>query len=434
MVEKIIELLNTKSNVDEYQISINKINSTELFFIKDNLDMTRGKDVKHISITIFRNFDIDGKKYKGSSTTNVSPTMTIREIEDKINIASLAASFVQNEHYKLVEPTSEIAQEIVSKFNEGKLINHISNLVKTLFSENTIENSFINSCEFFINNKNTRIINSNGVDVSFNSYSGQIELVTESKNSTEEVELFQVLDFSDLDENWIKDTVKKALQNTLLRASATPLPDIKDIPIILTGNAVKTFFSNYLMKSSGQMLYNGLTTIKIGESVQGEEILGDKVNLKATPFIENSTASRFYDQDGFLLKEVELIENGILKNYIANKRFADYLKINPTGSISNTVVGAGSKSVEDLMQEPHLQLLNFSDFQMDPLAGNFGGEIRLGIYFDGVNKTPITLGSISGNVKNVQGNMYFSKELQRDNNFIGPKIIKLENVTIAGNK
>lgn len=434
MIKNIVELLHKKDNVDEFKILVNKVNSTELFFIKENLDMSRGKDVTHISITVFKNFEIDGKKFKGSSTTKVSPTMSLSEIEEKIDIASLAASFVHNEYYELVQPTKDVAPLLKSKFNEGNVVNHISTLVKTLFSENTVENSFINSCEFFINKKNSRIINSKGLDVSFDSYSGQIELVTESKSSTEEVELFEVLDFSDLDEAWIKGIVKKALQNTLLRASATPLPDLKDLPIILTGGAVKTFFSNYIMKSSGQMLYNRLTTIKIGESVQGENIKGDKVNLKVTPFIENSTASRYYDADGFFLKEVELIKDGILVNYVTSKRFADYLKIAPTGSVGNTVVSAGSKSVEELMEGPHIELYNFSDFQMDPLAGNFGGEIRLGMYFDGEKKTPITLGSISGNVKNVQGNMFFSKELQKDNNFIGPKIIRLENVTIAGNK
>ena len=338
MIKDIIKLLDSKSNVDEYKIIVKEINSTELFFIKENLDMSRGKDVKHITITIYKNFTVDGKEFKGSSETKVSPSMTLKEIEDKIDIASLAASFVQNEFYNLVTPTKDIAPIIKSKFIEGKVIEHISNLVKTLFSENTVENAFINSCEFFINKENTRIINSNGLDIAYDSYSGQIELITESKSSTEEVELFDILDFADLDEEWIKGTVKKALNNTLLRASATPLPDIKDIPVILTGSAVSTFFNNYFAKSSGEMLYNGLTTSKIGDSVQGKNVIGDKVQLLVTPFIENSTHSKYYDNDGLFLKEIELIKDGKLINYLADQRFADYLDIKPTGNIRNIVV------------------------------------------------------------------------------------------------
>ncbi|MBU3190361.1 hypothetical protein K9O30_14310 [Clostridium bowmanii] len=37
-----------------------------------------------------------------------------------------------------------------------------------------------------------------------------------------------------------------------------------------------------------------------------------------------------------------------------------------------------------------------------------------------------------GNIKKLQKQMYLSKELQKDNNFIGPKIIKLLNVSVAG--
>lgn len=432
MIKDIINLLNEKSNVDEYKIIVNKISSTELFFIKENLDMSRGKDVTHITITVYKNFEIDGKKYKGSSSTKVSPTMSLKEIEDKVDIASLAASFVHNEHYNLVDPTDKVAPKLESKFNSGNPIDHISKLVKTLFVENTLEHAFINSCEFFININNTRIINSKGVDINYDSYSGQIELVTESKNGTEEVELFDVLDFSDFDESWIRSTVKKALQNTLLRASATPLPSLKNVPVILTGGAVKTFFNNYFSKSSGELLYKGLITSKIGDSVQGKNIIGDKVNLKITPFIENSTHSKYFDNDGLFIEETKLVNDGILVNYIADKRFADYLDITPTGHIRNIVVSSGSKSVAELMTPPYLELLNFSDFQMDPLAGNFGGEIRLGLYNDGKKITPVTLGSISGNIKNVQENMFFSKELQKNNNFIGPEIIQLSKVTIAG--
>ena len=117
MIKNIIELLHKKEKVDEFKISVNKINSTELFFIKENLDMSRGKDVTHISITIFKNFEIDGKKFKGSSTTKVSPTMSLSEIEEKIDIASLAASFVHNEYYELVQPTKDVAHVLHRRFN-----------------------------------------------------------------------------------------------------------------------------------------------------------------------------------------------------------------------------------------------------------------------------------------------------------------------------
>ena len=81
---------------------------------------------------------------------------------------------------------------------------------------------------------------------------------------------------------------------------------------------------------------------------------------------------------------------------------------------------------------PYIELVSFSDFQMDTMTGDFGGEIRLGWYFDGENTVSITGGSISGNIKEVEKEMYFSSETQKLNNFLGPKTIELSNVSLAG--
>ena len=434
MIKNIIKLLDKKDNVDEYKIIEVKTASTELFFIKDELNMSRGKDVTYINLTIYRNFEIKDQKFKGSSTTKISPTMSLDEIEGKIDNASLAASFVTNQYFDLVSPTKDVAPEIKSKFSEGDIIQHISNLVTDLFSsDNNVEGASINSCEFFINQKFTRIINSLGLDVEYKSYSGQIELITESKSTKEEVELFEVLDFADYNEKWIKNIVKESLIKTKLRAEATPLKVVKDIPIILTGEAVKTFLDYYNFKASGRMVYEGISQNKIGDMVQSGDIFGDKITMTLKPEIYNSTLSRYYDNDGFFLKEIPIIIDSKLQNFMVDKRYADYLNISPTGGIRNVEILGGSKSEKELLKEPHLKLYNFSDFQMDPITGNFSGEIRLGLYFDGESSIPITLGSISGNAKLVEQEIYLSKELQKLNGFIGPKLLKIRNVTIAGN-
>ena len=143
-MRKIISLLNNKSNVDEYTITKTKTSSTELFFIKEELQMNRGKDIDEIQVTVYRNFKENGKKYKGSSTTKLEPTMNFEEIEKQIDTASLAASFVKNEFYNLEQPSNEVAPIIPSKFGEGTVIENITNLVKDLYEENNQFGSFIN--------------------------------------------------------------------------------------------------------------------------------------------------------------------------------------------------------------------------------------------------------------------------------------------------
>jgi len=69
---------------------------------------------------------------------------------------------------------------------------------------------------------------------------------------------------------------------------------------------------------------------------------------------------------------------------------------------------------------------------MDSLTGDFAGEIRLGFYYDGEKITPVTGGSMSGNIRNLQNNMFLSKEVYKDGRFTGPKMLELINVNIAG--
>ncbi|AIO18091.1 peptidase PmbA [Candidatus Izimaplasma bacterium HR1] len=431
-MKKLIELLNSKKSIDEYKITKTKTSSTELFFIKDELQMNRGKDVLKTTVVVYKNFEENEKKYKGSSSTIISPTMTLDEMSEAIDTASLAASFVKNEYYGLEVPTNETAPKLPSKFSEGNMIDSIAKLVKDLYEENNQFGSFINSTEFFINKQDIRLINSNGIDVSFTKYSGEIELITEAVGKTELIESYDVFYFSDYDKETIKTLILESLEFASLRAKAIPMPKVDNLPVIINGVAAKELWDYYTFNASASAVYNHLHTNKVGDTVQ-EKGNGDLVSIKLVPYLENSSASSYYDANGTFLKETSIIKDGVIENLIAGKRFAHYLNVPCTGNIRNTVVASGSYTEKELKTGPYLELLKFSDFQSDAMTGNFGGEFRLGIYFDGEKKTPVTLGSISANIKEVQKNMYLSKELIKDNSFIGPKLIKFDNIDIAGN-
>jgi len=432
-MKELQHLLQLKDTVDEYRITEVTTSSIELFFIKQELQMNRGKDVKHIDVTVYVNFEEEGKRYKGSSTTKLSPTMTLDEMEELIDTAALAASFVKNEFYNLEDPSNEIAPIIPSTFSEGDMIESISNLVRDLYSEDHSSKAFINSTEFFIDKRDVRIINSNGVDVSYTSYRGEIEVITEAEGNTESIELYDVLHFSDYVQEDIIHAIKETIEYASLRALAIPMPNVEHLPVILNGAAAKELWEYYTFNASAGAKYQHLHNNNPGDSIQGKDIKGSTVTITLKPVLPNSTASRYYDIEGTYLKDTVVIKEGILETIIANKRYSDYLGIKATGQIGNTVVEGGIYSEEELKKGPYLELLKFSAFQIDSMTGDFGGEFRLGIYFDGNTKTPVTLGSIAANIKTAQQDMYLSKELVKDNNFIGPKFIKFNNVRIAGN-
>ncbi|TAH63449.1 MAG: TldD/PmbA family protein [Gottschalkiaceae bacterium] len=432
MIEKIKNILWSVNGIDGWKMEERIIESKELFFIKKELDMNRAKDVHHIKVTVYKDFEEDGKKYRGSSTTSIHPTMIEEEIKEAINSALYGASFVKNEYYPLVKPKVEIQPIMENKFTKSSLSSWMPMLTDEIFRSDNYTNGWINSAELFLNKIYTRILNSEGLEVSYETYRGELEFITNWKEKEEEVELYKDLIFSNYDEELITKSVDEMLTMSRDKAIAKPTPVLKDVEVILSGEPVKEFFSYYYDQAGAHSVYEQFSIAKLDKSIQGDNVKGDKVNMYLDPYLENSTQSAPYDSDGLRLKKVSLYEDGILKRYWGNTRYSHYLGIEPTGSIRNIIVDGGSKEVEKLKIGKYLEIKVFSDFQMDTLTGDFAGEIRLGWYSDGENVIPVTGGSISGNINEVHKEMYLSKELQKTNNFKGPESIKLLNVSIAG--
>ena len=80
--------------------------------------------------------------------------------------------------------------------------------------------------------------------------------------------------------------------------------------------------------------------------------------------------------------------------------------------MNNMVVEGGSKTLDELRSMPHIEITDFSAFDMDAVSGTCGGEIRLAYESDGTTSHPTTSGSLSARYDDVLKNLTFSKETQ----------------------
>lgn len=431
MINTIKNLLNSK-DISGYKIIETETESVELFFIKKNLDMDRSKKVKYFSITLYKDFEEDGKKFKGSSSCNIYPTMTEEEIDEILNDASLAASFVKNEFYPLPNKSAKTPVIQQSNFSSSPLSHWIPDLTEAIFKYDNYEKGGINSSELFLNKVYTRIVNSKGIDVSYEKYCGELEFIVNFKEDKEEIELYKNIEFSDFDPDSISKAVKEMLDLAHEKAIAETTVKSGKYTVLLTGSALGEIFNYYFDKADVSKVYSHISELKIGENIQGTDVKGDVVNICLDPTMKNSTYSVPYDNDGLTLSKITLYENGVLKQYHGSNRYSHYLNVESTGNIKNIDIKGGSKSIEELKKDPYVELISFSDFQLDSVTGDFAGEIRLGWFYDGEKTIPITGGSVSGNINEVQKHMYLSKELQEFNGFKGPKTIQIFNISIAG--
>jgi predicted Zn-dependent protease len=432
MNSELVSLLENNKQISAWKLNEKQTESVELFFIKKDLDMDRAKAVSHSTLTVYVDFEEQGKKYRGSSSSEIHPTMTEEDMERTIERLSFAASFVKNEPYPLASSSEAKTTEKYSNLAEKTLYEWVPEITKAIYEADIHEKGGVNSAELFLNKNTIHIMNSEGVDVSFTSYSGTLEFITTWKESQEEIELYRNLDFASFTPELFKQEVEGMIKQCKDKAVAKPTPSVKDIAVILTGTPVQEFFKYYYNQASVISVYNNISTLKVGDNVQGANVIGDTVNITLDPNLHNSVLSVPYDQDGFPLTKIELYKDGVLERNWGPVRFSHYLKATPTGNIENLSVKGGRKALSELKQESYLELVAFSDFQMDTVTGDFAGEIRLGYYYDGTSVVPVTGGSLSGNIKKVQEQMYLSKELQQDNNFVGPKTILLKGASVAG--
>lgn len=423
MIEKIIKALEL-SGVKLYRIIENNIESVELFLVKKDLDMNRKKVVSNYDVTLYNDFILNDINYRGEASVKVHPNMEIEEMVELFKDGLYSAGFISNKYYPLVKGFKEEHKVMNSNFNSYSLEEGVENLRHTIYSEDNYNDGGINSCEIFLNKNRKRIINSEGVDVSYDNYSSEIECITQWKEN-DDVEIFNVFRQDELNVESLKNQVKDAIEMAKWRDRAKETPDTGKYTIVLSHEAAKELFTYYTMMTNANSIYQEISSFKVGDVIQGNNIKGDKVTI-------NLIAKLPYDSDGLKLKDVTIIKDGIVKAIHGNQRFCSYIGVEPTGNISNVKVGIGSKSLDDMKKENCLHLTTFSGFQLANLSGDFAGEIRLGFLCKDGNVTPITGGSISFNIKNIQENMILSKDVLKDDWYEGPLAVQIFDINVAG--
>ena len=417
-MKKYIDLLDS-ANLFGWKILEIKKKSTELYYILDKLETNRAVDELLYSVTIY----VKENNKVGASSFDIYPYMDNEEIMRKIEDNKINAKNALNDYYELPKYEHLHHREITSNLNDKplKVLEKVKNAIFSVKSE-----AYLSATEFFLSEIDERLINSNGVDVKQKSFRLNIELIPTYKD----VEIYKMMELENYDLNKIKKDIKELLNLAIERYNAKELEEKENINIILENDEVAQLLSFFSDDLTYGAKYQHININEINDSVQGE-CIGDKLNIKMAPHVDGCINSRDFDLDGVILKEISLIEDGIAKNMYGSYRFGFYLKQNPTGILPIMVVGEGSKDFKDFKKKKYIRCSRFSNMQLDSNTGFFGGEVRLGFYYDGKKEIPVTGFSISGNINELKKELYLSKEMATLPNYQGPKYILIKGMKIA---
>ena len=425
MIERIKSALE-RCGISRWRINERVEETAELFFVKQQLDTRRTKDVHKYEVTVFRDVEAGegDKPGRGFTSVQLVSSMDETQLEDELRKAYYAAQFAANPYFEMPDPVKAPMVEKTGELAEAPLAQSAGKMARALFAADTLADALVNSAEVFVVRSTDRIVSSEGTDVAYTDAKVKGEFVVQCREP-EDVEMFHEFEYDGLDEQALAAKVAEALTFVRDRARAQKTLKSGKYNLVLSGDQVAEVLSYYKERSAASMVYAKYSTWQQGEDVQGETD-GERLNLKLA-------AAEPYSAEGIPMADLSLLEGGKLLTWHGPNRFCRYLGVKPTGYYEKVACGNGTLPFEELKKAPCLWAVAFSEFQMDHMSGHFGGEIRLAylIEADGT-VTPVTGGSVNGSILEAQRSLVFSQERYLTAAYDGPYAVRLKDVSVAG--
>ena len=219
----------------------------------------------------------------------------------------------------------------------------------------------------------------------------------------------------------------------------------KSIDIIFPPGLVRIAFLETIgYSATGRALYEKTSHLK-----EGDQIAVDNLTVIDDGLKEDLLNSSEWDAEGNPKQSTTIIENGIMKNFIFDQKFAQLTSRTSTGNaqrkssrgginieLNNLIVNPGLISLKDLVgnSKSAMYVNKFSWLHPNPITGEFGATIDNAYLIENGKLTQsIKGGIVSGNVyemiKNISG---ISKETRIVMNSKVP-FIKFKNMRLIAN-
>jgi predicted Zn-dependent protease len=375
--------------------------------------------------------------YKKMGNKLGESAVTIKEGDDirkKVKEAIVAAKLIKNSCYVPFEKFDKYPE--LRKSRDLPSCEELRKRIKECYEEIKKTDAKLNAFEVFTKKSRAAVTTSIGQELSEEYNGAYAECVITIKGKRGEMEYLPMRQESLLEQIDLKEFVKSNY-HIAKDISNSSSPKTFKGNVILTGDALGEFFitspndNPAVIHSSARMKFMNLSRFEIGKPIE-KEILGDKITIKSNPLIEDGARSSGFDSNLVPARELILIENGIFRNFLASKRYADYLKIRPTGPVGNVEVGLGKTPAGEFYKDGNCEIVSFSWFSPSIYSGDFTAEVRLGYFIKDGKKIPFKGGMLVGNYFKLLANCILSREKWFKSGYYGPKAIMFMDCLVSG--
>jgi len=437
MLTQIVEALEKRKDLAGWTVRHLRSREVQVYAVQKGIESQRTVESEKYLIDVLRNTSMaDGSPAVGSGDAAVLPGDDIERIIDQ---AALIAGLVANPVYALPAP----APLPVVSLCDAKLQADPSGTMREVMDRIRLaagkdSNVHLTAAECFGEITNIHLINHRGIDAEQVSTNIDIEYVLLSGREEHRSETFNEISrrrVADLD---IEADIAKRVRFTtdLLDASA---PTSWLGSVILRDDALAVFLAGDNLNgsviqslASAASKYAQFSNWEIGKPVFRGEVKGDPLTVWANRVMPFGTGSNRFDSEGIPAGRVELIRENELSAFAASQRYAEYLKIPPTGAFGNIELPAGIASSAQLLAEPYVEIIQFSWFNPDPITGDFATEVRLGYLVENGRRKPFKGGQLVGNYMDALADVRWSAETGFFGSYLGPRTARFNELKLAG--
>lgn len=406
-----------------WELSEQTTKSWEFYFIRHELDQNRITEVRTFPVTLYRPLEGD---LLGSASGEIAPTASNAEMDKILADIYFQASLVKNPAYRL--NNKPVTAPAPRKLDVAAIA---QDFITAMAKVHETETEYVNSYEIFVREITRHYRNSNGVEYTVVYPSSEIEVVVNARKGEHEIELYRDFTSGTCDAGKLCRDVEKALRYGKDRLTTEPTPMLGKFDVLLSTADAMQVWKYFAAKTSTAMIHRKLSDWTPGKAV-AENVTGDRVTLRAVSTLKNSSQDYPIDREGAAIQDRTLIRDGVVENLWGPRRFSQYLGIEDSALAANFVVEGGSRAEAELRKGDYLEVVEFSDFQVDPMGGDIAGEIRLGYLHKNGTVRIVSGGSVSGKMADVLPALTFSKETEQYDTSVIPSVTLLKDLKITG--
>ena len=420
MLDTVISILK-KAGLYGWEVTDTTEKGWEFYFIRHALDQHRVKDVRAFVVKVYKKFD----DCLGSARAIVPADASGQEMRGIVEGLCKDASYVRNPAYTLNKPAAGQAPAAETEAIDLEAIS--GDFLRTLASVPETETEDLNSYEIFAGAVSRRFLNSEGIDVSDIYPSSMVEAVVNARRDGHEIELYRLFKSGTCNREQLTQELTEALTYGRDKLVTSATPALGKADVIFSTDPARELYSYFINRLAADMVFRGMSDWKIGDTVAPENM-----TVQAVKTLPNSSKNTAWDSEGAPIRDLTLIECGKAAAYWGSRQFSQYLGLESSFAASNFTVSGGTESAAELRTGDYLEVVEFSDFQTDAITGDIAGEIRLGYLHQDGKVTPVSGGSVSGNVRELLDGFRFSKETRQYDCLLIPAVTRIQGVTVTG--